>query len=241
MKRRDFIKVIGGGAVAWPLTARAQQTAMPVVGLLDQRSPEELADRLRGFRQGLRDFGFADGQNLAIEYRWAENKLDRLPDLAADLVRRQVAVIATTSGVSPTLAAKAATTTIPVVFVVGDDPVKLGLVTNLARPAGNLTGINFFSGELGAKRLELLRELVPRATRVAVLVSPANANYAETTMNEVGTSAHSMGLQIRILKASTISEINAAFATFAGARPDALFVGHDPFFNSRCWLRRIPR
>jgi putative tryptophan/tyrosine transport system substrate-binding protein len=233
MRRRDFIKVIGGGAVAWPLTARAQQTAMPVVGLLDQRSPEELADRLRGFRQGLRDSGFVEGQNVAIDYRWAENKLDRLPDLAADLVRRQVAVIATTSGVSPTLAAKAATTTIPVIFVVGDDPVKLGLVANLARPTGNLTGINFFSGELGAKRLELLRELVPRATRVAVLVSPANANYAETTINEVGTSAHSMGLQIQVLKASTVFEINAAFATFAGARPDALFVGHDPFFNSR--------
>jgi len=228
-----LIKIIVGSAVTWPLSARAQQSVMPVVGLLDQRSPEELADRLRGFRQGLRDSGFVEGQNVAIEYRWAENKLDRLPDLAADLVRRQVAVIATTSGVSPTLAAKAATTTIPVVFVVGDDPVKLGLVTNLARPAGNLTGINFFSGELGAKRLELLRELVPGATRVAVLVSPANANYAETTINEVGTSAHSMGLQIQVLKASTISEINAAFATFAGARPDGLFVGHDPFFNSR--------
>jgi putative tryptophan/tyrosine transport system substrate-binding protein len=233
MKRRDFIKVIGGGAVAWPLSARAQQPTMPIVGLLDQRSPEELADRLRGFRQGLRDSGFVEGQNMAIDYRWAENQLDRLPDLAAELVRRRVAVIATTSGVSPTLAAKAATTTIPVVFIVGDDPVKLGLVANLARPAGNLTGINFFSGELGAKRLELLRELVPRATRVAVLVSPANANYAETTINEVGTAAHSMGLQIQVLKASTIPEINAAFATFAGARPDYLFVGHDPFFNSR--------
>jgi putative tryptophan/tyrosine transport system substrate-binding protein len=206
---------------------------MRVVGLLDQRSPDELADRLRGFRQGLRDSGFIEGQNVTIDYRWAENKLDRLPDLAADLVRRQVVVIATTSGVSPTLAAKAATTTIPVVFVVGDDPVKLGLVTNLARPTGNLTGINFFSGELGAKRLELLRELVPGATRVAVLVSPANANYAEATLNEVGTSARSMGLQIQVLKASTIPEINAAFATFAGAKPDALFVGHDPFFNSR--------
>jgi putative ABC transport system substrate-binding protein len=233
MRRRDFVKGILGSAVGCPLSARAQLPAIPVVGILDQRSPEELANRLRGFRQGLRDSGFVEGQNVAIDYHWAENKLDRLPDLAADLVRRQVAVIATTSGVSPTLAAKAATTTIPVVFVVADDPVKLGLVANLARPAGNLTGINFFSGELGAKRLELLRELVPRATRVAVLVSPANAHYAETTTNEVGASAHSMGLQIQFLKASTISEINAAFATFAGARPDALFVGHDPFFNSR--------
>jgi putative tryptophan/tyrosine transport system substrate-binding protein len=233
MRRRELIKIIVGSAVTWPLSARGQQSVMPVVGLLDQRSPEELADRLRGFRQGLRDSGFVEGQNVAIDYRWAENKLDRLPDLAADLVRRQVAVIVATSGVNPTLAAKAATTTIPVIFIVADDPVKLGLVANLARPAGNLTGINFFSGELGAKRLELLRELVTAATRVAVLVSPANANYAETTINEVGTSAHSMGLQIQVLKASTISEINAAFATFAGARPDALFVGHDPFFNSR--------
>jgi putative ABC transport system substrate-binding protein len=233
MRRRELIKIIVGSAVTWPLSARGQQSVMPVVGLLDQRSPEELADRLRGFRQGLRDSGFVEGQNVAIDYRWAENKLDRLPDLAADLVRRQVAVIVATSGVNPTLAAKAATTTIPVIFIVADDPVKLGLVANLARPAGNLTGINFFSGELGAKRLELLRELVPGATRVAVLVSPANANYAETTINEVGTAAHSMGLQIQVLKASTIPEINAAFATFTGARPDALFVGHDPFFNSR--------
>ena len=228
----SFVALFGGVA-AWPLAARAQQPPIPVVGLLDQRSPDELADRVRGFRQGLRETGFVEGENVAIDYRWAENKLDRLPDLAADLVRRQVAVIVATSGVNPTLAAKAATTTIPVVFIVADDPVKLGLVANLARPAGNLTGVNFFSEELGAKRLELLRELVPGATRVAVLVSPANPNYAETTISEVGTSAHSMGLQTQILKASTISEINAAFATFAGARPDALFVGHDPFFNSR--------
>ena len=233
MKRREFISLIGGAAAMVPLAARAQQSAMPVVGLLDQRSPDELADRLRGFRQGLRDSGFVEGQNVIIEYRWAENKLDRLPDLAADLIHRQVAVIAATSGVSPALAAKAATTTIPVVFIVSDDPVKLGLVANLARPGGNMTGINFFSSELGAKRLELLREMVPGARRVAVLVSSANAKYAETTINEVEPSAHSMGLQIQILKASTISEINAAFATLASARLDALFVGHDPFFNGR--------
>jgi len=232
LKRRSFITLLGGAA-AWPFAARAQQPAMPVVGLLDQRSPDELADRLRGFRQGLRDSGFAEGQSIAIEYRWAENNLDRLPDLAADLVRRQVAVIAATSGVIPALAAKSATTTIPVVFIVGDDPVKLGLVANLARPGGNLTGVNFFSGELGAKRLELLRELVPSVTRLAVLVSPANAKYAETTLNEVGPAAQSMGLQVQVLKATTISEINAAFATFANAKPDALFVGHDPFFNGR--------
>jgi putative tryptophan/tyrosine transport system substrate-binding protein len=233
MKRREFIAFVGSTAAAWPLAARAQQPALPVVGLLDQRSPDELADRLRGFRQGLRDSGFVEGQNVAIEYSWAENKLDRLPDLAADLVRRQVAVIAATSGVSPAMAAKAATTKIPVVFIVADDPVKLGLVANFARPGGNLTGINFFSVELGAKRLELLREMVPGARRVAVLVSPANVKYSDTTLNEVGPSAHSWELQIQVLKANTIPEINAAFATFASARPDALFVGHDPFFNGR--------
>jgi putative ABC transport system substrate-binding protein len=233
MRRRDFVKGIVGSAVACPLSAGAQLAAMPVVGLLDQRSPDELADRLRGFRQGLRDSGFVEGQNVVIEYRWAENNLDRLPDLVADLIHRQVAVIAATSGVSPALAAKTATTTIPVVFIVSDDPVKLGLVANLARPGGNMTGINFFSSELGAKRLELLREMVPGAKRVAVLVSPANAKYSETTINEVEPSARSIGLQTQILKASTISEINAAFATFASARPDALFVSHDPFFNGR--------
>jgi putative tryptophan/tyrosine transport system substrate-binding protein len=232
MKRRAFISLLGGAA-AWSLAARAQQSAMPVIGLLDQRSPDELADRLRGFRQGLRDSGFVEGQNLAIDYRWAENKIDRLPELAADLVRRQVAVIAATSGVSPALAAKAATTMIPVVFVVGPDPVRLGLVASLARPGGNLTGINFFSTEVTAKRLELLRELMPAATRVAVLINPANADYAETTVREVGAAARTIGLQIQVLKATTIGEINAAFATFVHERPDALFVGSDPFFNSR--------
>jgi putative ABC transport system substrate-binding protein len=230
--RRAIITLLGGAA-AWPLAARAQQPAMPVIGLLDQRSPDELADRLRGFRQGLRDSGFIEGQNVAIDYRRAENKIDRLPELAGDLVRRQVAVIAATSGVGPTLAAKAATTTIPVVFIVSDDPVRLGLVASLARPGGNLTGINFFSVELTAKRLELLHELVPTATRVAVLINSTNTEYTETTMREVGTAARAIGLQIQVLKASTIGEINAAFATFARERPDALFVGQDPFFNSR--------
>ena len=232
MNKREFITLLGGAA-AWPVAARAQQPAMPVVGLLDQRSPDELADRLRGFRQGLKDSDFVEGQNVAIDYRWAQNKEDRLPELAADLVRRRVAVIAATGGIGPTLAAKAATTTIPVVFIVSDDPVRLCLVASLARPGGNLTGINFFNVELTAKRLELLRELVPATTRVAVLINPANTEYTETTVREVGAAARTIGLQIQVLKASTIGEINAAFATFVRERPDALFVGQDPFFNSR--------
>jgi putative tryptophan/tyrosine transport system substrate-binding protein len=232
IRRRELIAALGSAAT-WPLAVRAQQPPVPVIGLLDQRSPDELTDRLRGFRQGLRDAGFVEGQNVAIEYRWAENKMERLPELAAEFVRRQVAVIAATSGTSPALAAKAATTTIPVVFIVSDDPVKFGLVASLARPGGNLTGINFFSGELTAKRLELLHELVPAANRVAVLINPANLEYSETTVREVGAAARDIGLQIQVLKASTIGEINAAFATFVHERPDALFVGSDPFFSSR--------
>jgi putative tryptophan/tyrosine transport system substrate-binding protein len=230
VRRREFITLLSGAAAAWPLAARAQQPAMPVIGLLDQRSPDALADRLRGFRQGLKDAGFVEGENVAIVYRWAENQVDRLPELAADLVRRQVAVIVAPAGLAPALAAKAATKTVPIVFVIADDPVRLGLVASLARPGGNLTGINFLSGELTAKRLELLRELMPSATRMAVLVNPANAENPE---REVETAARSIGLQIQILNASTIREINAAFATFVRERPDAVFVGLDPFFNSR--------
>ena len=206
---------------------------MPVIGLLDQRSPDELGDRLRGFRQGLRDAGFVEGQNVAIDYRWADNKMDRLPELAADLVRRGVAVIAATSGFAPALAAKKATTTIPIVFVIAQDPVSLGLVASLARPGGNMTGINFFSGEVTTKRLELLRELIPAATRVAVLIDPVNVSYAETTVRETEAAGRAIGLQIQVLKASTIAEINAAFATLVREKLDALFVGGDPFFNSR--------
>jgi putative ABC transport system substrate-binding protein len=233
MKRREFTALLGGAAAAWPIAARAQQPQMPVIGLLDQRSPDELADRLRGFRQGLRDSGFVEGQNVAIDYRWAENKVDRLPELAADLVRRQVAVIAATGGIIPALAAKAATTAIPVVFIVSADPVALGLVASLARPGGNMTGINFFNVELTGKRLELLHQLVPTATRLTVLVNPANAEYTETALREVEAASRSTGLQIQVLKASTVREINAAFATFVSATPDALFVGQDPFLNSR--------
>jgi ABC-type uncharacterized transport system substrate-binding protein len=230
MRRRQFTAALAGAA-AWPSAARAQ--LMPVIGFLDPRSPDELADRLRGFRQGLKDEGFVEGQNVAIEYRWAENQMDRLPELASDLVRRQVAVIVTPGGLASALAAKAATSTIPIVFVVADDPVRLGLVASLARPDGNLTGINFFSGELTAKRLELLRELVPATTRVAVVVNPANAENAKTTSREAESATHATGLQMQVFNASTSREINAAFATFVRERIDGVLVGLDPFFNSR--------
>jgi putative ABC transport system substrate-binding protein len=230
MRRREFITFLGGVAT-WPLAARAQQPAMPVVGFLYPTSPDTVPDRVRGFRQGLKDVGFAEGENVAIEYRSADGQFDRLPALAAELVRRQVAVIAA-GNLASALAAKAATTTIPIVFVVAEDPVRLGLVASLARPGGNLTGINFFNIELTAKRLELLRELVPGTTRVAVLVNPANP-ATETTLRDVEPAARAMGLQLQVLNASTSREIDAAFATFVRERPDALFVGGDSFFNSR--------
>jgi putative ABC transport system substrate-binding protein len=206
---------------------------MPVIGFLNATSPDVIADRVRVFRQGLKDSGYIEGENVTIEYRWADGQFGRLSTLAAELVRRQVNVIVATGGVASALAAKAATTTIPVVFEVAQDPVTLGLVASLARPGGNVTGINFFSGELAAKRLELLRELVPVAARVAVLVNPSNAPNTEITLKDVEAAAGSMGLQIQIVRASTSSEINAAFATILHERADALFVGQDAFFNSR--------
>jgi putative ABC transport system substrate-binding protein len=233
LKRREFITLIGVATVASPLVARAQQSAMPVIGFLDHRSPETVVDRLRGFRQGLKDIGYVDGENVSIAYRWAEYQFDRLPELAAELVRQQVAVIVPSGSVAAPLAAKAATMTIPIVFGVPEDPVRLGLVASLARPGGNLTGVNFFSGELTAKRLELLRELVPGAAHVAVLVNPANAAITETTLKDVQSAARAMGLQIQIFHASTSREIDAAFAALGRERPDALFVGQDGFFNSR--------
>jgi putative tryptophan/tyrosine transport system substrate-binding protein len=231
--RREFITLLGGAAVAWPLAAQAQQPAMPVVGFLDPRSPHTSADQLRAFRQGLKDTGYVEGENVTIEHRWAEGQFDRLPALAAELVRRRVAMIAASGGPAAAFAAKAATTTIPIVFMAGEDPVKLGLVASLARPGGNLTGINLVISELTAKRLGLLRELVPGAARVAVLVNPANTANAEITLRDVEPAARAMGLQIQILKASSSGEIEAAFATFVRERPDALFVGNDAFLTSR--------
>jgi putative ABC transport system substrate-binding protein len=232
MKRREFITLLGGTAVAWPLAARAQQPSMPVIGFLHPTSLDAYADRLRPFREGLKDAGFIEGENVAIEYRWAENQMDRLPALAAELARRQVAVIAA-PGPPAALAAKAATTTIPIVFLMNEDPVRLGLVASLARPGSNLTGINIFSAELAAKRLDLLRELVPGGARVGVLVNPVNATTTESTLRDVEPAARAIGLQIQVLNASTSREIDAAFATFVRERPDAVFVGADSFFVSR--------
>jgi putative ABC transport system substrate-binding protein len=233
MKRRKFITLLGVATAAWPVAARGQQATIPVVGFLDPRSPHTLVDQLRAFHQGLKDTGYVEGENVAIEYRWAEGQFDRLPALAAELVRRRVAVIATNGGPAAAFAAKAATTTIPIVFMAGEDPVRLGLVASLARPGGNLTGVNLAIGELTSKRLGLLREFVPGAARVAVLVNPANITNAETTLRDVEPAARAVGLQIQILRASTSREIEAAFATFLHERPDALFVGHDAFLTSR--------
>jgi putative tryptophan/tyrosine transport system substrate-binding protein len=231
VKRREFITLLGGAAAAWPFAAWAQQPAMPVVGVLAATSSDLNADFLRAFREALKDTGFVESENVAIVYLWAEHQIDRLSGLAAELTRRQVAVFVT-AGNAATLASKAATTTTPIVFQVGDDPVRLGLVGSLARPGGNLTGVNFFAGELAAKRLELLHELVPSATRVAVLINPGNPN-AEAVLRDVQAGARTMGLQIQVHNAATTGEIDAAFATFVRERPDALFVGPDPFFRAR--------
>jgi putative ABC transport system substrate-binding protein len=232
IRRREFIFTLGGAAAAWPLGARAQHAAIPVVGSLFSQSAAPFAHRLRAFRQGLRQTGYVEGQNVVIEYRWAEGQYGRLPMLADELVRRQVAVIVA-PGENATLAAKAATTTIPIVFAVAEDPVRHGLVASLARPGGNLTGINFFNAELVPKRLELLRELVPKASRVAVLVNPSNIASGERTEKEVEAAARAIGVQIQILNASTSREIDAAFAALARERADALFVAPDGFFNGR--------
>ena len=228
MTRREFISLLGGAA-AWPLAARAQQ-AMPAVGFLDSRLPDAITDRLRGFREGLKDTGYVEGENVAIVYRLAGNQDDRLPELAADLVRRRVAVI-TAGGTPSTFAAQAATKTIPVVFVIGDDPVRLGLVTSLSRPSGNITGINLLNAEVTGKRLELLREFVPRLVRIAVLVS--SDQQTETQLKGVNAAAGAMGLQIQVFNANTSAEIDAAFETMGRERPDAVLVGATSFLNGR--------
>jgi putative ABC transport system substrate-binding protein len=230
LRRRDFIPLLGSAA-AWPVVARAQQSAMPVVGFLSPTAPDGDPDRLRGFRQGLKDSGFVEGENVAIVYRFADNQLDHLPGMAADLVRRRVGVIAT-SGNPAANAAKEATTTIPVVFVVGDDPVRQGLVASFARPGGNLTGFNFASAELTAKRLELTRMLVPGAKRAAVIASSGGPG-SETFTKDTEAAASAIGLQIQVLRANTSHEIDAAFAALVRERPDVLLVGGGPFFASR--------
>jgi len=230
MRRREFITLLGGAA-AWPVAARGQQPAMPVIGFLNTASPDTYAPMVAAFRQGLGEAGYVEGQNVAIEYRFAENQIDRLPALAADLVRRRVTVIATHA--TGAFAAKAATATIPIAFVIAEDPVRLGLVASLARPGGNLTGVNILATEVVAKRLALLRELIPAAARVAVLVDPANKEITEATLREVEPAARAMGLQIHVLNASNGREVGAAFAAFERERPDALFVSIGTLFTAR--------
>jgi putative ABC transport system substrate-binding protein len=232
MKRREFITLMGGAAATWPFAAVAQQSMMPVVALIRDGSAGASTRFVAGFRKGLSETGYVEGQNVTIEYHWLEGQYDRLPAVLADLVRRQVAVIAT-PGQVPTDAAKAATATIPIVFGVGEDPVRLGLVASLARPGGNATGINFFVQEVLAKRLRLLHELVPKAVRIAVLVNPHNASVAQSTMRELQKAAPDMGLQIQIFNVTTVGEIEATFAAFAQEHPDALFVAGDAFLISR--------
>ena len=227
MKRRAFIAALGS-ATAWPLVARAQQPTMPVIGFLYHQSADPFAHRLRAFRQGLKETGYVEGENIVIEYRWAEGQYDRLPVLAEELVRRQVAVIVAPS-TAATLAVKAATTTIPIVFAAAEDPVRFGLVASLSRPGGNLTGINFFSAELVAKRLEPLRELVPRA----VLIDPSIVASSERAQKEVEAAARALGLQIQVLNANNSREIDAAFAALVRERADALFVSPGGLFNGR--------
>jgi putative tryptophan/tyrosine transport system substrate-binding protein len=231
MRRRTFIAGLGGAA-AWPLAARAQQAALPVIGLIHIGSADASAGFAAAFRKGLGETGYVEGRNVTIEYHWLEGRYDRLPALIADLVRRRVAVIFPW-GYLPAIAAKSATTTTPIVFGVGADPVKLGLVASLARPGGNATGVNVFNIELDAKRLGLLHELVPKAVRVAALVDPTNAQTAETTLRQVREAAGTIGLQIQVLNASTSGEINALSAALARERPDALLVAADAFFTTR--------
>jgi putative tryptophan/tyrosine transport system substrate-binding protein len=231
MRRREFITLLGSAAAAWPLAARAQQSGpMPVIGYLGAASPT--LGRSRALQQGLKEAGYVVGENVAIEYRWAEGEYDRLPALALELVRRQVSVLVT-GGNAAAFAAKAATATIPIVFILTEDPVHLGLVASVPKPGGSATGINVVSGELTAKRLELLHELVPTAARVSVLVNPADPTATETTLRDLEPAARAIGLKIQVLKITTSQEIHAAFAAMVRERTEALFLGSDPFFTSR--------
>jgi putative ABC transport system substrate-binding protein len=233
VKRREFITLLGGAAAAWSLAAGAQETAMPVVAFVTPSERDSFPPRyVAAFRKGLSDTGYIEGQNVSVEYHWLEGRYDRLPALMADLVRRQVAVIATPGGSLAALAAKAATATIPIVFGVAENPVSIGLVASLARPGGNLTGINFFLGEVVAKRLGLLHELVPKAVRIAVLVNPANIASTES-IRDIPEAARTLGLQVQVLKASTGPEIDAGFSAMVRDRADALFIAPDAFFVSR--------
>jgi putative ABC transport system substrate-binding protein len=231
IRRREFIPLLGG-AVTWPLAARAQQAKL-VIGFLNNLSPDGYSDRLRAFRQGLKEAGYTEGENVTIEYRWADGNNERLPALAADLVQRRVDVVAALGSPALALAPKAAITTIPIVFLVGEDPVRLGIVKSLARPEGNLTGVNLFNEEIAAKRLNLLRELVPGAARGVALVNPENPANVSTTATELENAAHALGIQLRILRAANSKEINQAFTTFAKEPPDALFISGDTLFNTR--------
>ena len=233
MKQREFITLLGGTAAMWPLVARAQQRVKPVVGFLGSASPDLYAIRLRAFHQGLKEAGYVEGQNLAIEYRWAEGHNNRLPLLAAELVHRQVDVIVAGGGTPSAVAAKAATAIIPIVFAVGSDPVKIGLVASLTRPGGNLTGITGLQVEVGPKRLELLRELMPKATFIALLVNPTNPVNAEAFTRALKAAASTFGLQLHVLQASTEQDFDLVFAALVQLRADALVVMPDNFFTTR--------
>jgi ABC-type uncharacterized transport system substrate-binding protein len=233
VRRREFISLLGGAAVAWPLSARAQQPPMPVIGFLRSASPEPWADRLRAFRQGLSEAGYVEGRNVTIEYRWSDGRNDRLTALAADLVRRQVAVIVAPGSAPAALAAKAATLTIPVVFSTGGDPIALGLVASLNRPGGNLTGVTALSSEVGPKRLELLHGVVPTATIVALLVNPTSPGLARSATKDMEAAARTLGVQLHILEASTERDFDTTFATLAQLRAGGLVISPDAFFTSR--------